>query len=187
MGRKSLGDEIRHRVPRIVVNSITALIFWFVSLTAPIFVADITIPGIGLEPYNDAGWLIWAAATLMGLVFLVRALSDIIVIVDIGVEVTVRRLGVKEDRPLRRVARDLVYILLTMLLAAAAVPFVEPLPQFGSFLTAIISLVSLGIFLVLIYDMGRTLYQVLEEKTRTLAGWLAGMAEGANERKPHDQ
>ena len=186
MGQKSFGGEIRQRVPRIVVNLVTALIFWFVSLVAPMFVAGIKVPGVGIEPYNDAGWLLWAAATLMGLVFLVRALADIIVIVDIGVEVTVRRLGVKEDRPLRRAARDLVYILITMLFAAAVVPFVEPLPKFGGFLTTAISLISLGIFLVLIYDMGRILYKVLEEKIRSLAGWLAGMAEKAEE-KPHEQ
>ena len=187
MERRSLGDEIRDRAPRIVVNSITALIFWFVSLVAPGFVGGITVPGIGVWPYNDAGWLVWAAATFMGLVFLVRALSDILVIVDIGVEVTVRRLGIKEDRPLRRVARDLVYILLTMLLAAAAIPYIRYIPQFGDLLTTIISFTALGIFLVLIYDMGKTLYNVLEEKTRAFAGWLAGMAERANERKPHDE
>ncbi|HIE14354.1 TPA: hypothetical protein EYP70_03685 [Candidatus Bathyarchaeota archaeon] len=183
MEQKSFNEEIKERVPRIVVNSITALIFWFVSVTAPLFVKGIVLPGIGVDPYNDAGWLVWAAATLLGLVFLVRALSDGLVLVDIAVEVTVRRLGVKEDRPLRRVARDLVYILLTILLAAAAVPFIKPFPQFGDLLTTTISFVALGIFLILIYDMGRTLYTVLEEKTKAFAAWLAGIAEKAGERK----
>ncbi len=187
MAQRSISGELRDRLPRIVVNLITALLFWFISMVAPHFVVGMSVPGVNIPPYNDASWLVWATSTLMGLTFLIKALSDIIVLVDLGTEITLRRLGIEETRPLKRVARDIVYILLTILIAAAAMPFASSVPQFGSILSTIISLIALGIFLLLIYDIGRILYRVLEDKTRVFANWLASFAEKVGEVEEDDE
>jgi len=187
MSQRSVGDEIKERVPRIIVNLAMVLFFWFVSLVAPKFVEGIKVPGINIPPYDDAGWLIWASAMMMGIIFLLRASSDIIVLADIGAEIVVRRIGVREEKPLKRVARDVVYILLTILLAAAAMPFAISIPQFGGLMAATVSFIALGIFLILMYDIGRIIYKVVEEKTKILANWLAGLAERASREDQNDK
>lgn len=179
MNRKSVGEEIRRRVPRIAVSAATAFIFWITIPIAAPLVKDITVPGINVS----ASWLVQAAATLIGVIFLVRALSDALVLADIGTDLVMKRLGVKEERPLKRAARDVIYMILVVLLASGAKPFLAAVPEIGGLLSPLISLIALGVLILLIYDFGRILYGVLEERAEVFADWLAELAERVRERK----
>ena len=161
------------------MSAATAFLFWITASITPPLVQDIIVPGINVS----AGWLVGAAATLIVLIFLVRALSDALVLADIGTDLVVRRLGVKEERPLRRAARDVIYMILVILLASGARPFMAAVPEVGGLLSKLVSLIALGVFIVLIYDFGRILYRVLEERAEVFADWLAELAERVRERK----
>ena len=176
MSRKSIRAEVRTRFPRIVINLTVAFIFWIVSRIGPIFVTGIIIPGVNLEPFNRAESIVSIAATLIALIFLMRAASDILFFVDIWTEIIVRYLGIREERPLKRIARDIAYIILAILLATAISPIISPIPQIGGYLTVAISVTALGVFLILIYDIGRVIHGVLQRKTQRIAEWIGGLA-----------
>jgi len=187
MSEKSVDEEVR-----IVVNLTMAFIFWIISQVGPRFVEGITIPGVNIEPYNSAEWIVWITAALIEIIFLIGAASDISIFIDILTRILVRRLGIKEKRPLKRIAGDSAYILLAILLAAILNPVVASIPQVGGYLTVIISLAALTIFLILIYDIGRTLYTALQEKTQNVADWIASLVgerrqEDKIEERRHDE
>ena len=112
MSKGSVGKEVKMRLPRIMINLTVAFLFWIISQVGPIFVRGITIPGISLPPPLDSiSSLVGLTSTLIALIFLVRAISDILFFVDLSAEIIVRGLGIKERRPLKRIARDLTYII----------------------------------------------------------------------------
>ena len=183
MGKSSIRNEIRKRLPRIIINITVAFMFWIISQLGPLFVKGVVIPGISIPPpFDTVSSIVGLTAMLIAVVFLVRAISDILFFVDISAEIIVRSLGIKEKRPLKRIARDFTYIILTLLIATAASPILSPIPQVGAYLTAIVSIVALGIFLVLIYDIGKVVHGVLQEKTRRIADWISGLVEERNNR-----
>ncbi|RLG99828.1 hypothetical protein DRO38_07260 [Candidatus Bathyarchaeota archaeon] len=174
---------MRRRLPRIVINITVAFLFWIISQIGPIFVKGLVIPGINMPPpFDTVSSILGLTATLIAMVFFVRAISDILFFVDLSAEIIVRSLGIKERRPLKRIARDLTYIILTLLLATAASPILSSIPQIGGYLTAIVSLVALGFFLILIYDIGKVIHEVLHEKTRRIADWISGLLEDRENR-----
>lgn len=172
MARRSLSDELKERVPRFIVNTIILLILFFVYPVAPLLFVGITIPGLNM----GADQLTRLVVILIIIIFLARTLPDALVLADIGTDLVLKHLGIREERPLRRASRDLVYMIIVILLAAAALPFLSAIPGFGAWLSAAASLVSLGLLLLLFYDMGRVLYRVLEEKAEAMADWLAQLA-----------
>ncbi len=177
MGQKSIVKEIKKRFPHIVINLTMALLFWIISQIGPVFLKDITIPGVSIEPLNNAGFIFRATATLIAVIFVIGAVPDISVFIDIISKVIFKRLGIKEEKPLKRMGRDFVYIILALLLAAAISPFVDSMPQIGEYLAVIISLGLLAIFLILVYDIGRILYVVIQEKAQKVADRIASIAE----------
>ena len=172
MGQRSTSEEIRRRVPRFIVNTIALVILYLLLYPfIPAYFNGINVPGLNIAGDQLARLVL----ILIILIFLARALPDALVLADVGVDILLARLGAKkEERPLRRAARDIIYIILLILLAAAVLPFFSSMPtELGNWLSTSTSLITLGLFLILIYDMGRTLYRVLEEKTQSLANWLA--------------
>ena len=171
--RKSISEEVKKRLPRFVVSSIAALIFWVVSIVAPAIFGDAVVPGINVP----AGQLVWITSMLIMLIFLIRALADGLVLADIVTDAILRRLGAKEERSLKRAARDLIYIIVAVLLAAAVLPYLSSVQEIGGLLAAAVSLVTLAFVILLIYDIGRILYKFIEKKTEDVADWLAGERE----------
>lgn len=176
--RRSISEEVKRRLPRFVVSSIAALIFWVVSVVAPGIFGDSVVPGLGVK----ASWLVWITSMLIMAIFLIRVLADGLVLADIVTDAILRRLGAKEERSLKRAARDLIYIIVAVLLAAAALPYLSSVQEIGGLLSAAVSLVTLVFVILLIYDIGRILYKVIEKKTEAVADWLAG-ERGKEKRK----
>ena len=178
MSKGSVSKEVKMRLPRIVINLTVAFLFWIISRVGPIFVKGLAIPGMSLPPpLGTVSSLVGLASTFIAMIFLVRAISDILFFVDLSAEIIVRSLGIKERKPLKRIARDLTYIILTLLLATAASPLLSSIPQVGGYLLVIVSLSALGIFLILIYDIGKVVHGVLHEKTRRIADWIGNLLE----------
>jgi len=166
------GEEIRRRFPRIVMNLVMTFIFWMLSVFIPPTV-DIVVPGLNTK----ASLLIWIVTTMVMAIFLIRALSDALVLGDILTDVLIRRLGIKNGRSPKRAARDFIYIIIIILIATAISPILAAAENIGHILTTAITYIALGLIIMLIYDIGRILYKITEEKAELLADRLAQMTE----------
>ncbi len=167
-------EEVRRRFPRLTMSLVIAVIFWIISAVVPPTVSNIVVPGVDA----DAGFLIWIITIFITAVFLIRALSDALVLGDIVMDIFVRRLGIKEERSPRRAARDLIYIIIIILISYAILPVIGTLEEgVRSWLTKLTIYIALGIVIILIYDIGRTLYRIIEQKAESLADRLSKIAE----------
>ena len=176
---KPAGKEIRRRFPRLTMSLVMAVIFWIVSLIVPPTMGDIVIPGLNLK----AGFLVWVITMAIAVLFLIRALSDAMILGDILTDIFVKRLGIKQEASPKRAFRDSIYIIIVILVAAAISPILSEVGNFGSTLRTITTYIALGIILVLIYDIGRILYRIIEQRAASVADRLAKMHEKTKESK----
>ena len=172
-------EEIRRRFPRIIMNLIIVLILWIIVAFVPQTVSNIDVPGLNV----NADWLMWIVGIVFMVIFLVRALADAMALADILTDVFVRRLGVKEERSPRRAVRDFIYIIAIVLVATAISPLLASVKDVGSLLRTAATYVALGLIIILIYDIGRILYKIVEQKAESFADRLARAAEGKNEKQ----
>lgn len=172
MNEKTLGSEMRKRIPRIIINAVVLIFLFFVLNIALLFIPNITIPGINM----DVDTVFRMILMLLVLVVLARITSDAVVLADIATNMVIAHLGIKSEQPLRRVGKEAVYIIIDLLLYAAVIPFLSDIPDIGGGLVAIASLIFLGAFIILAYDMWRIIHRTLEEKTDRIAEWVAEKA-----------
>lgn len=169
-------EEIRRRFPRIIMNLVMTFIFWIIIAFIPQTVSNIIVPGINV----NADFLIWIVGIVFIVIFLIRALADALVLVDILTDVFVRKLGIKEERSPSRAARDLIYIIVILLIVTAVSPILATIKDVGNLLRTAATYIALGLIVVLIYDIGRILYKIIEQKAESVADRLAKMAEKRN-------
>jgi hypothetical protein len=162
---RTRGEEIRRRLPRLVTNLIMAIIFWFVSVFIPPTLSGLIVPGINIE----ASFLVWILTILVLAIFLIRALSDALVLGDVLTDVFVKRLGVKEERSPKRAAREIAYIIVIVLIVTALSPLLSNIQDVGYYLSAATVYIGLGLIILFIYDIGRIIYKIIEEKADSLA------------------
>ena len=177
---KPVGEEVRRRFPRLTMSLVMAVIFILVNIFVPPLMGDLFLPGINL----NAGTLVGTIALIFTAIFLIRVLADGLVLSDILIDIFVKRLGIKEERSPRRAARDAIYIIVIILVATALFPLINTLEQnLSEPLSMATTYVALGMILVLIYDIGRILYQIVERKAESVADNLAKMADRMKNRE----
>jgi hypothetical protein len=176
---KPIGEEVQRRLPRLVMSLVMALIFWIISTIVPPTISDLLLPGLTV----NAGTIVAFITLLLTAIFLIRALSDALVLSDIAADVIVRQLGIKEERSPRRAARDAIYVIAIILVATALYALLGTLGEIGNILTTATTYVTLAIVLVLIYDIGRIVYHVIERRAESVANRLAKMAERSRNRE----
>jgi len=167
---KVKGEEIRRRLPRLVTNLIMAIIFWVISVFIPPTLPDIVIPGINTE----ASFLVWIFTIIITAIFLIRALTDALVLGDVLTDAITKKLGVKEEQASKRAARELVYIIAIVLVVTAVSPLLANIQDnIGYYLSTGTVYVGLGLVILFIYDIGRTVYKIIEEKAESLADYVS--------------
>lgn len=176
---KKVGEDIGRRLPRLIMSLVMAIIFWIVSAVIPPTVGDITLPGLAV----NLGFLIWTVSMVITAVFLIRALADAIALGDVVTEIIVRKLGIKEERSPKRAARELIYIIIVILVATAVSPILNQIGDIGYSLTIVVTYLALGIIILLIYDIGRTLYRIVEQRAEVLATRLVKMTRQKRKKK----
>ncbi len=167
------GEEIRRRFPRIVMNLIMAIIFWVTSVFIPPTLESLTIPGIN----QSASLLIWILTIVIMGIFLVRALSDALVLGDVLTDMLVKRLGIKEERSPKRAAREFAYIIIIVLIVTAVSPLLGTIPDYGYYFSTATTYIGLGLIVIFIYDIGRIIYTIIEEKADSFADLLLQRAQ----------
>jgi len=179
VGTRSTSEELRRRLPRLTMSLVMTVIFLIVSAIVPSTIGEIDLPGLNLK----ADFLVWFIAMVIAVLFLIRALSDAMVLGDIVTDIFVKRLGIKQKVSPKRAFRDFIYIIIVILVAAGISPVLSEVGNFGSTLRNITTYVALGIILILIYDIGRILYRIIEQRAGSMAERLAKMAEKTKESK----
>ncbi|MEJ2271190.1 MAG: hypothetical protein P8X91_01610 [Candidatus Bathyarchaeota archaeon] len=180
MVEKTIGEEIRNRFPRLTMSLIMAFIFYLINTFIPITMEGINLPGLNI----NAGTLIGTIALIFTAIFLIRALADALVLSDILTDIFVKRLGIKEERSPKRAARDLIFIIVIILVTTAIFPLINTLePGVGDPLSMATTYIALGMILILIYDIGRILYRIVERKAESVADGLAKMTDKMKNRE----
>jgi cation transport ATPase len=180
LAEKSIGEEIRKRFPRLTMSLIMALIFYLINTFVPGTMEGLNLPGINI----NAGTLTGTIALIFTAIFLIRALADALVLSDILTDIFVKRLGIKEERSPKGALRDLIYIIVIILVTTALQPLIATLePNIESTLATATIYVALAIILILIYDIGRILYRIVERKAESVADNLAKMADRRKNRE----
>jgi cation transport ATPase len=171
-------EEVRRRFPRLTMSLVIAIIFWIISAVVPPTVSNVTVPGVSM----DAGFLVWIVTILITAIFLIRALSDALVLGDIVTDIIIKRMGIKGERSPRRAARDFTYIVVIILIATALLPIISALEEEARYWVSLVTIYSaLAMIIILIYDIGRILYKIIEQRAESLADRLSKIAEQTDE------
>ena len=180
MVEKPVGEEIRNRFPRLTMSLIMAFIFSLINSFVPNTMEGINLPGLNI----NAGTLIGTIALIFTAIFLIRALADALVLSDILTDIFVKRLGIKEERSPKRAARDLIFIIVIILVTTAIFPLINTLESsIKDPLSMATTYIALGMILILIYDIGRILYRIVERKAESVADSLAKMTDKRKNRE----
>jgi MFS family permease len=180
MAGKPITEEIRNRFPRLTMSLVMAIIFYLINVIVPPLMEDLILPGINI----NAGMLVGAVALIFTAIFLIRALADGLVLSDIFTDIFVKRLGIKEERSPKRAARDTIYIIVIILITTALYPVINTLePNIKDTLLIVTTYVALGMILILIYDIGRILYRIVERKAESMADGIAKMTDKMKNRE----
>ena len=180
MPGKPISEEVRKRFPRLIMSLVMAIIFYLINTFVPGTMESLNIPGLNI----NAGTLVGTIALIFTAIFLIRALSDALVLSDILTDIFVKRLGIKEERSPKRAARDLIYIIIIILVSTALQPLIATLDSnLSDPLSKVTFYVALGMILILIYDVGRILYRIVERKAESLADSLSKMADRKKNRE----
>ena len=171
---KVKGEEIRRRLPRLVSNLIMAIIFWLISVFIPPTLPSLIIPGINTE----VSFLVIVLTMFITAIFLIRALTDALVIGDILTDAITKKLGVKEEQASKRAAREIVYIIVIVLVVTAVAPLLLNIQDVGYYLSTATTYIGLGLVILFIYDIGRIVYRFFEEKAESLADYVSQAKQG---------
>lgn len=157
-------EEIRFRLPKLVANLALALLFWVMSYITSMMLTNIS---------TEAGFLAQLGLLLASGIFLIRTLFDALRIVDKVTKSFLRRLGINEEWSRQRILKDTIFIVVILLVAAAIFPIFSNLSIFASLLQQITTYVALGLILLFVYDIGRTLYRITEKTANSVANRIS--------------
>jgi hypothetical protein len=124
------------------------------------------------------GYLSWLVFVLVAGIFLIRALSIILVISDKAIGSFITHLGVQEPWSRDRVVKDVVFIIVVILAFAALIPLLKISVNIGTGVLTAITIVAAGVIFVFIYDIGRTSWRILQAKADTVTNRFGNKSEG---------
>lgn len=168
----SAREEFQQKLPKLAANIALALAFGIMGMLSTALLDSIT---------EGVGFYSWLVLTLVGGAFLIRALFDVLAIGDKTIESFLKRLGIKERRSKRRMAKDSMCMIATTLVAAAIFPLFETLGTAKSALQLAATAITIGIIFVFVYDIARTFYQILQEKAGAVTNRFSHEQTGGNE------
>jgi len=160
----TLGEEILYRLPKVVSNLGLALIFWVAR-----YIVLVTLNTVNAVHV----FLLQMGLLIVTWIFLVRALFNVLTVVDRLTGSFLKRLGIKEGWSRQRIFKDAICIVAVLLVAAAIFPLFSELSNFGPLLQEITTYAALGFILLFVYDIGRTFYRITEKKANSVADRLS--------------
>jgi hypothetical protein len=165
----ALSKEFKDKLPSLLANMALVLVFGALGFFSSVLL-DTVIGGLG--------YLSWLVFVLVMGIFLIRALSIILVIADSAIGIFITHLGIQEPWSRDRIAKDLVFIIVVILSFAALIPLLKISVNIGTEVLAAITMVAVGVIFVFIYDIGRTSWRILQAKVDTVTNRFGNNTEG---------
>ncbi len=165
----SLREEFKDKLPSLLANMALALVFGALGLFSS-FLLDTVI--------EEVGYFSWLVFVLVAGVFLIRALSTVLVIADKAIGLLITHLGIKEPWSRDRVVKDLVVIIVIILAFAAIIPLLKISVNIGTGVVAAITMIAVGLIFVFIYDIGQTSWHILQEKSNKVTDRFVNDSDG---------
>jgi len=82
------------------------------------------------------------------------------------------RLGIQQQLSKRRIAKDLICIIVIILITAAIFPFLKTIGTIGTVPQSATTIAAIVTIFLFVYDIARTLSQIVHEKASVVADWL---------------
>jgi len=175
----SVGKEFRYRLPKLAANIALALAFGAIGTLSLIVLASVTEDSIILASVtDDFAFYSWLVLTLVGGVFMIRALFDTLTIGDKTVGLFMARLGMQQRLSKSRMAKDLICIIAIILTTVAIFPFLKAIGTIGTILQSVTTIAAIMTIFLFVYDIARTVYEIVHEKASVVADWLVHEPEG---------
>jgi hypothetical protein len=167
-------NEIRTRVFRILVNTgIMVITMVTLNLFLPGALSLVVlIPQQGLTFTTALVLLLIVIVTF----FALRVLLDVIRLVDLMSIRFVNQIPGLRSEPkisIKRALKEIVIVLVVILVATTASPFLLLIPNVGGWFSLGLSIVLLAVCIILIYDAGKTLYAVFQSGIQLFVDKLA--------------
>ena len=165
----SLRQEFKDKLPSLLANTTLASVFGLLGLFSSLLLNTV-IEGVG--------YFSWLVFVLVAGVFLIRTLSNVLVIADKAIGLFITHLGIKELGSRDRLVKDSIAIIIIFLAFAAIIPLLKISVNIGTGVVAAITVVAVGIIFIFIYDIGRTSWRILQAKTNTITNRFVNDSEG---------
>jgi len=160
---KGLAEEIKKRVIRVILNSALLVVLAVaLNITIPSALAIISlIPKEGLSLSTALMLLLITVMAFQAL----RITLDLVRLVDLTSDFIVKYIpGLKVEGRISvvKALKEVIIVIILILLTTALFPIFLLVPEFGPWLTIGLSVISITLSIILIYDAGKTLYAVFQ-------------------------
>jgi hypothetical protein len=159
----NLAEEVKKRVLRIILNS-TVLIVLAIALNITIPGALAIINSIPSEGLSLSTALILLLVVVMAFQAL-RIILDLVRLVDLFSEFLVKHIpGLKTEGKVSvmKALKEIIIVIVLVIVTTVVFPFTLLIPEFEPWLSVVVSMTSIIISIILLYDAGKTLYAVFQ-------------------------
>ena len=159
----NLAEEVKKRVLRIILNS-TVLIVLAIALNITIPGALAIISSIPSEGLSLSTALILLLVVVMAFQAL-RIILDLVRLVDLFSELLVKHIpGLKTEGKVSvmKALKEIIIVIVIVIVTTVIFPFTLLIPELEPWLSIVVSMTSIIISIILLYDAGKTLYAVFQ-------------------------
>jgi hypothetical protein len=175
---KALSQEIREKLPRVILDFVTIIITLMVAyVVLPIaYSISFNIPAVGIS----IGLMVAIIFLVILAIIVVRILRDVTVILHVSSDELSKAVpGLEEPHQslIRKTVRDLSYVIVVIILFYVVTPLIVLIPGVGASLAAAIPLILAAIVVILLYDVGRLIYDEIAKSVHKVTEKLASAVE----------
>ena len=173
-----MSHEIRHRLPRIILDFVSIIITLIVAyVVLPIaYAVNFNVPVVGLS----IGLAVGVIFLVILAILVVRIIRDTAALAHLSSHVLSKAVpGLEEhhENLIRKVARDFISIVVILILFYILTPFVVMIPGVGASLAAAIPLVLAAVVIIFLYDAARLLYEEIAKEVHKMTEKIASIVE----------
>jgi hypothetical protein len=173
-----LGNKIRQKLPRIILNLAVLFCLWFVTTLVSPAVQSLgaVIPGAQVS----TGFLIIISMLVVMLYFAIAIIQDVLAIADAAAETIVHSTPLikpQEASDLKKAIKEIVFAIVLVLLTPFLPGTLALIPVLGPTLATVLLFVLIAVALAMFWAAGKILYKELSKYTTHIADVVAGEEE----------
>ncbi len=180
-----LGNRIRQKLPRIILNLAVLFSVWFIATLVSPAVQSLgsVIPGAQIS----TGFLVIASLIVVMLYFAIAVIQDVLALADTAAETIVGYAPLvrgSEAADLKKAIKEIVLALVLILLTPFLPGMLALIPVVGQMLATISIWFIVAVSLALFWAAGKILYKDLSKYTSHIADVVAGQEEKFESKRP---